>query len=382
MTEPDRAPVAGSIEASEASALARGARKSRSPLQIAWLRLKRDRIALLGGGILIVFYFLSVFAGFFAPYSFDTQHRDATFHPPMLGQLYFQDDAGLTWPYVCEVTVQNLALKEYGQDCARKHPIRLLHRGEPYHVLWTLNSDLHLFGVDEPAVFFPFGSDQYGRGILTRLLYGSQISLSVGILGIAISMSIGLIVGGVSGYFGGRIDFVLMRIVEVVMALPGLYIILVLRDAFGADLDSTTTYAVIIVILAFIGWASNARVIRGMVLALKEQEYVLAARALGFSAWTIITRHILPNTLSFVIVTATLTVPYYILGEVALSFLGMGIQEPQASWGNMLRDAQNVRFLTDFPWIVLPGFFIFATVMAYNFVGDGLRDATDPRALK
>ena len=357
-------------------------RESRSPLQIAWLRLKRDRVALIGGGILIIFYFLSVFAGFFAPYSFDTQHRDATFHPPMLGSVYFADDDGLAWPYVCGVTVENLALKEYGQDCDVKHPIKLFVRGEPYHVMWTLHSDLHLFGVEKPGVFFPFGSDQYGRGILTRLLYGSQISLSVGILGIAISMSIGLIVGGVSGYFGGRIDFALMRLVEVVMALPGLYIILVLRDAFGADLDSTTTYAVIIVILAFIGWASNARVIRGMVLSLKEQEYVLAARALGFSAWTIITKHILPNTLSFVIVTATLTVPYYILGEVALSFLGMGIQEPQASWGNMLRDAQNVRFLTDFPWIVLPGVFIFATVMAYNFVGDGLRDATDPRALK
>jgi len=357
-------------------------RKSRSPWEIAWLRLKRDRAALLGGVILVIFYVSSVFAGFLAPYSFDTQHRQASFHPPMLGSVYLQDDEGLTRPYVCGVTVENLALKEYGQDCATKHPIKLFVRGEPYHVLWTLHSDLHLFGVDAPGVFFPLGSDQYGRGIFTRLLYGSQISLSVGILGIAISMTLGLIVGGVSGYFGGRIDFGLMRIVEVILALPGLYIILVLRDAFGADLDSTTTYAVIVVILAFIGWAGNARVIRGMVLALKEHEYVLAAQAVGFSSWTIITKHILPNTLSFVIVTATLTVPYYILGEVALSFLGMGIQEPQASWGNMLRDAQNVRFLTDFSWIVLPGFFIFATVMAYNFVGDGLRDATDPRALK
>ena len=358
-------------------------RASRSPWQIAWLRLKRDRVALVGGGILIVFYIGAVFAGFFAPYSYDHQHRDATFHPPMLGQVYFQSpEGGLTWPYVCGVTVENIALKEYGQDCDKTYPIELFRRGDRYHVLWLFESDMHLFGVDKPGAFFLLGSDQYGRGIFSRLLYGSQISLSVGILGILISMTIGLIVGGVSGYFGGRTDFVLMRLVEIIMALPGLYIILVLRDAFGADLDSTTTYAVIIVILAFIGWASNARVIRGMVLALKEQEYVLAGRALGFSAWTLITRHILPNTMSFVIVTATLSVPYYILGEVALSFLGMGIQEPQASWGNMLRDAQNVRFLTDFPWIVIPGLFILVTVMAYNFVGDGLRDATDPRALK
>lgn len=358
-------------------------RKSRSPWEIAWLRLKRDRVALAGGAILIVLYTVSILAGFVAPYSYDHQHRDEGFHPPMWSDFYLQTpDGGLTRPYVCKPTVENMALKQYGQDCEQRYPIRFLVRGDPYHILWLVESDIHLFGVDAPGVFFPFGSDQYGRGIFSRVLYGSQISLSVGILGILISMTLGLIVGGVSGYFGGRIDFVLMRLVEVILALPGLYIILVLRDAFGQDLDSTTTYTVVVVVLAFIGWAGNARVIRGMVLALKENEYVLAARALGFGAWAIITKHVLPNTLSFVIVTMTLTVPYYILGEVALSFLGMGIQEPQASWGNMLRDAQNVRFLTDFPWIVIPGFFIFITVMAYNFVGDGLRDATDPRGLK
>ena len=358
-------------------------RESRSPSEIAWLRLKKDHAALLGGAILIVFYLAAIFAGFIAPYHFDHQERDWAFHPPMVGDLYFQTpEGGLTWPYVCKPTVENFALKEYGQDCSVRYPLQLFVKGDPYHVLWLLESDVHLFGVDSPGVLFPLGSDQYGRGIFSRVLYGAQISLSVGILGILISMSLGLVVGGVSGYFGGRIDFWLMRIVEVVLALPGLYIILVLRDAFGTELDSTTTYAVVIVVLAFIGWAGNGRVIRGMVLAIKENEYVLAARALGFSSWTIILRHILPNTLSFVIVTMTLYVPYYILGEVALSFLGMGIQEPYASWGNMLRDAQNVRFLTDFPWIVAPGFFIFVTVMAYNFVGDGLRDATDPRALK
>jgi peptide/nickel transport system permease protein len=195
-------------------------------------------------------------------------------------------------------------------------------------------------------------------------------------------MSLGMLIGGVAGYFGGRTDFAIMRIVEVILSIPGLYLILTMRQAFGEKMSSAQAYFVIICVLAFIGWASNARVIRGMVLSLKENEYVTAAEALGASRMRIVIKHILPNTFSFVIVTATLYVPYYILGEVALSFLGVGIQEPEASWGNMLRDAQDVRILTDYSWIVIPGFFIFIAVMAFNFLGDGLRDAADPRTLE
>jgi peptide/nickel transport system permease protein len=190
-----------------------------------------------------------------------------------------------------------------------------------------------------------------------------------------------LIVGGVAGYFGGVTDFLLMRVVEVLLALPSLYFILIMRQMFGKDVGSTSVYLIIVVILAFIGWATEARVIRGMVLSLKEREYVIAARALGLGHWRIITRHILPNTFSFVIVTATLSVPFYILGEVALSFLGAGIQEPEASWGNMLTAAQNNWFLQSFPWMLAPGIFIFIAVMAWNFLGDGLRDAADPRTM-
>ncbi|MEE8143749.1 MAG: ABC transporter permease, partial [Planctomycetota bacterium] len=208
------------------------------------------------------------------------------------------------------------------------------------------------------------------------------ISLSIGLFGILISMSLGLLIGGVSGYFGGAIDFLLMRLVELLMAIPGLYLILVLRYVFETDaLSSRETYLMIVLVLALAGWASLGRVIRGMVLSLKEQEYVLAARGLGASHARIILRHILPNTASFVIVTATLYVPYYILGEVALSFLGMGITEPETSWGLLLKDAQNSQILKYSPWLVLPGLFIFIAVLAYNFLGDGLRDAADPRAV-
>ena len=353
----------------------------RSPWTTAWRRFRRDRVALTGACVLAALYLGALFAGFLAPRGLDERDPNHAFHPPTA--LYLRaPDGGWTRPYVCASRLESLALHTYVEDCSQRFPVRLLARGASYRLGGVLDSDLHLFGVESPGVLFPFGSDRYGRGILSRLLHGSQISLSIGLVGITLSMLIALAGGGVAGYLGGRTDFWLMRLVEVILALPGLYLILVLRDAFGTDLDSTTTYLVVVVVLAFIGWASNARVIRGMVLSLREQDYVLAARAMGCSSWTIITRHLLPNTLSFVIVTATLTVPYYILGEVALSFLGVGITEPQASWGNMLHQANNVRFLTDFPWIVTPGFFIFVTVMAWNFVGDGLRDATDPRALR
>jgi peptide/nickel transport system permease protein len=254
-------------------------------------------------------------------------------------------------------------------------------RGASYHIFWVFRSNIHLFGVDAPGHIFLFGSDYVGQDIFSRILYGAQISLSIGILGIIISTIIGMIVGGIAGYFGGATDFLLMRAVEVLLAVPSLYFILIMRQMFGTALSATQIYIIIIIILAFIGWATEARVIRGMVLSLKEQEYVIAARALGYSNARIITRHILPNTLSFVIVTATLSVPFYILGEVALSFLGVGIQEPEASWGNMLTAAQNNQYLTDYPWMLIPGIFIFIAVMAWNFLGDGLRDAADPRTL-
>jgi peptide/nickel transport system permease protein len=207
------------------------------------------------------------------------------------------------------------------------------------------------------------------------------VSLSIGIAGIIISTSIGMLIGGIAGYLGGITDFLLMRGVEILLALPSLYFILILRQTLGTAFSSMQIYFIMVIILAFIGWATEARVIRGMVLSIKEHDYIIAAKALGYSNMRIIIRHILPNTFSFVIVTATLSVPFYILSEVALSFLGVGIQEPEASWGNMLKDANNQRFLQDFPWVLIPGFFILFAVMAWNFLGDGLRDAADPRTL-
>ena len=327
-------------------------------------------------------YAAAILAGFIAPYRYDNARHDLPFHPPMLTRIHLQDEQG-RWsrPFVYGITPVDPQLAAYRDDASAKHPIRLFVRGEKYHVLWIIRSNIHLFGVDEPGHLYLFGADQVGQDIFSRILYGAQVSLSIGIVGIVISTLIGMIVGGVAGYFGGVTDFGLMRTVEVLLALPSLYFILILRQLFGTGMSSTQIYLNIVVILAFIGWATEARVIRGMVMSLKEQEYVIAARAMGFSNSRIIIRHILPNTMSFVIVTATLSVPFYILGEVALSFLGVGIQPPEASWGNMLTAAQNNRQLNDFPWVLIPGVFIFIAVMAWNFLGDGLRDATDPRTL-
>jgi peptide/nickel transport system permease protein len=256
-----------------------------------------------------------------------------------------------------------------------------LTRGEPYRLL-GLRLDRHLFGVDRPGRIFLFGADLYGRDAFSRILYGSRVSLTVGLVGIAISFTFGLLLGGIAGFFGGLTDTVMMRVTEVLMSVPGLYMILALRSIFPDDMPSDRMYMAIVGILSLIAWASLSRIIRGMVLSIRQNEFVTAARALGMGRLRIIIRHILPNTLSFTIVAATISVPGYILGEVALSFLGVGIQEPQASWGLMLAQAQNVSVLQTFSWVLAPGYFIFITVLAFNFLGDGLRDALDPRKVR
>ncbi|MCA9557762.1 MAG: ABC transporter permease [Myxococcales bacterium] len=360
------------------------AQQHRSPWQIMWAKLRGNRTAMVGLAVLGVLYLGALFAGFISPYSDTHQFREDNWHPPQIGQLHLWDDEGtFRGPFVYAQNRVDDFLAEYEEDRSTVVEIDFFVRGDKYELFGLFETDLHLFGAADPdRALFLFGSDRYGRDVFTRIMYGSRISLSVGIIGILISMTLGMLIGGVAGYFGGRVDFVLMRLVEVILAVPGLYMILTVRQAFGQDMSSTQSYFIMVLVLAFIGWAGNARVIRGMVLSIKENEYVTAAEALGLPRLRIIARHILPNTLSFVIVTATLAVPYYILGEVALSFIGVGIQEPDASWGNMLREAQNVRYLTDYSWVVTPGFFIFFAVMAFNFLGDGLRDAADPRSLE
>jgi len=352
-----------------------------SPARIFWRQLRKSPLAIVGGALLAVFYTLAILAPFVAPYSDEEMDRRGYFHPPH--EVHWVDAEGrFHWrPFIRQTRLANPAAFQYEEIPGEERPLRFFVQGASYEIFGLIPGRVHLFGVDDGRVYL-LGTDSFGRDELSRLLYGGQVSLTVGVVGILISFTLGLLLGGVSGYFGGMTDSAIMRSTELLLSIPSLYLIIALRGVFPIDLPSQQVYLGIVAILAFIGWAGLARVIRGLVLSIRKNEYVTAAEALGVSRFRIITRHILPNTWSFVIVAATISVPGYILGEVVLSFLGVGVQEPAASWGNMLNQARSIRALTSFPWLLyVPGLAIFLTVMAFNFLGDGLRDALDPRRI-
>jgi len=349
------------------------------PGRTAWRHLSRDRMAVAGGLLLALLYLLALLAPFVAPYGPAELDRSRFYHPPQA--LRWRDAGGRLHlrPFVY-ATVPGRGVFEYREDTARPQPLRFLVRGTPHRLLGLVPTDRHLFGVDAPGRVNLLGTDPAGRDEFSRLLFGARVSLTVGLVGIAISFALGLLLGGLAGYLGGWVDALLMRSSEVLLCIPGLYLIIALRTLFPPEMPSHQVYLAIVAILALLGWAGLARVIRGMVLGIRRADYVTAAEALGAGRLRVIVRHVLPNTLSFVVVAATLAVPGYILGEVVLSFLGVGIQEPAASWGNMLQQARSLTVLTDYPWLLYaPGMAIFVTVMAFNVLGDGLRDALDPR---
>lgn len=375
--QPLRAPAGG------AGAAEGGGGPPQSPSAIVWRHLRRNRAAMLGAFILCVLYGSALFAPFVATYDPALQANDWGYAAPTRLHLRDSDGRWHAWPFVYGVRPSSRGIFQYDDETSVRYPLRFFAHGEPY--TWCgLRLDRHLLGVDPPARLYLWGADISGRDIFSRLVFGGRISLSVGLVGVLVTFAIGLIAGAVAGYFGGIVDTIVMRLTELLQSIPYLYLILAIRATFpGAErLSSAQMYFIIILLLSLIGWSSLARVIRGMVLALRQNEYVIAAQALGYSTPRILLRHILPNTVSFTIVAATVAIPGLILGEVYLSYLGAGIQEPTASWGNMLDSARGVTSIMDYPWVYTPGILIFLTSMAFNFLGDGLRDALDPRRIQ
>lgn len=349
-----------------------------------WQKLQKNPLAQLGAFLLIIFYILAIGAGFFAPYDPIASQPDGSLLPPT--QIYWRTlDNRWIGPHVYPTT-QGPTLLETGKreikvDQTQAASIRFFVKGDAYKLFGLIPTDRHFFGTTGVAKLNLLGTDEQGRDQFSRLLYGSRISLFIGLVGIAISFPLGMIVGGISGYFGGWVDTILMRIVEVLMTIPGIYLLVALASVLPPGLTSAQRFLLIVVITSFISWSGLARVIRGQVLSLKEREFVQAARSMGANPFYIIVRHVLPQTATYVIISATLAIPGFIVAESVLSLIGLGIQQPDPSWGNMLSNATNASILVFQPWLVWPpALLIVLTVLAFNLLGDGLRDALDPRS--
>ena len=331
--------------------------------------------------ILVLMYVIIACADFIAPYSKDFSDRNQSYAPP--SPIYTIDENGkfslpYTYNYV-RVFEPKLYQNVYKLDRTQKHYLKLLVKGDKYKILGVIPCSLHLIGTDKDGRLYLLGTDINGRDVFSRLLFGGRISLTIGFLALFILFPIGLLYGGISGYFGGWVDIAMMRFAEAVMAIPSFYLLIILASILPANMTSIQRFTLIVVILALIGWAGFARVVRGMVLSIKKEEFVQAAETIGASKLRIIVRHILPQTTSYVIIAMTLSVPSYILSESGLSFLGLGIQQPDASWGNMLKEAQEYINILYRPWLLTPGLLIFIAVLCFNLVGDTIRDILDPR---
>jgi peptide/nickel transport system permease protein len=315
---------------------------------------------------LVIFYLFAAASPFFAPYDPTYQNRAMPDSPPMRAHLSAPADwsHGLFWSYPMRMV--DAEERNYAPDLTRRIYIHLLSGG-------------HLFTTDsENEPFYLLGSDGLGRDLFSRIVYGARVSMCVGLVGVLISFSLGITVGALSGYVGGLTDNLIMRWSEIEMSLPSFYFLLALAAVIPPGISAAQRFLLIVAIMSFISWAGLARVIRGMASSVRSRPYVESARSLGASRWRIITRHIIPSVIGYAIVAATLSVPGFILGESALSLLGLGIQEPTPSWGNLLSQAEDPQNLARYPWILIPGLFIFLTVMSFNFLGDHLRDRLDP----
>ena len=350
-----------------------------TPRQLAWRRFKRHRLALISAWVLGLLYLAALFCEFLAPYS--PQHRNvAAINAPPMGIHFFSNDGFALRPFVYGYDMRvnpETWMREYTANEDERYPLRFFAAGDEYQMWNLFPARRHLFVADGGRIHL-FGTDQLGRDIFSRILYGARVSLSIGIAGVVLTFVLGILFGGIAGYVGGLTDRAVQWLVGVLLALPTLPLWMALSAALPVSWSPLAVYFGVTVILSLLGWPYLARQVRGRFLALRQEDFVIAGRLLGAGRMRLIFRHMLPNFMSHTITAATLSVPFMILGETALSFLGIGLRPPVVSWGVLMQQAQNWQVIVMTPWLLLPGLFVIIAVMAFNLLGDGLRDAADP----